>query len=127
MTDTVLTEGEQRDAINRIEKTRRLQIQSDIAWLMSDQRGRRLVCWLAYDLAGFDRAGYDAATKYNLSEAMAFNEGRRAVGCAILDAAKTPGLATYRKMMDEYFAAIEQELDSRRAAKDKAAADKADR
>lgn len=123
MSDTALTTGEQRDAINRIERQRKQRIQADLEWLMADERGRRLVCWLAYDLAGYDSQGYDAGIKYNLSEAMAFNEGRRSVGCAILDAAKQPGVGTYRKMLDERLAAIDNEMQSIAAAKEKSKAE----
>lgn len=85
--------GSPDEVRQKLEEARR-EAEQDIQWLMSSERGRRLVFRLLKEARVFCST-YDAAAKDILAD-MAFNEGRKDIGYRVL--AQVNRLAP-----DEYF------------------------
>lgn len=69
--------------------------ESDVEWLMSDKRGRR-VCWRLMDQAGVYRTSFNSNAMQ-----MAFAEGNRNYGLRILSMIHTVCPKMYSVMMKE--------------------------
>ena len=68
---------------------------ADWSWLLADRRGRRILWGLMAD-AGLFRVSHTGEAL-----ATAFNEGRRAIGLALLDKTLTIDAAAFGRMQQE--------------------------
>ena len=83
-----------RESGSRV-KRRRQRLKADWCWLMEDVRGRRVLWDVLGKCAVF-------ATTFNPDQAaMNFNEGRRAVGLDLLNAALEANREAYALMLKE--------------------------
>ena len=89
--------GQERDKAERElrERLERQEEESDIKWLMSSKRGRRIV-WRLMDRAGVFRSSFNTN-----SMSMAFAEGNRNYGLQILGIIHTQCPELYPVMMKE--------------------------
>jgi len=86
---------EKQEAEARIRVLRETEI-SDLKWLMSSERGRRIM-WRVLEMAGVFQLSFDANAMR-----MAFNEGRRAYGNQILSQLMTVCPEQYPAMLKEH-------------------------
>lgn len=71
-------QGEAHEESAKVARLRRLEEIGDIRWLMSEERGRRLV-WRLLAMTGVYRSSFNSS-----GSVMAFNEGQRNIGLKLV-------------------------------------------
>jgi hypothetical protein len=89
--------GQEQDRIERVKRDRQAQFleAEDVKWLMSSKRGRRIV-WRQLERAGVFRLSFDTTAMV-----MAFNEGQRNGGLALLALINAHCPERYLEMLTE--------------------------
>lgn len=80
-----------------IHRLAREQDRSDLCWLMSDKRGRRIM-WRLLEQAGVFRTSFTAPNAMTVS----YNEGRRTIGLAFLAEVHDNCPVRYNDMVKEH-------------------------